>query len=145
MLDDGTPFPTLYWLTCPLAVKRIGRLEGAGGVKQMERWVGVVAKDRFEQANRRYAASRDSLMPEGAAHRPDGGVAGTRAGVKCLHAHFAHHAAGGDNPVGAAIAPFVEPLECTRPCVGEGAWAEPPHAVTGPGGDPSRAFEGDIG
>ena len=31
ILDDGTPFPTMYWLTCPLAQKRIGRLEGLGG------------------------------------------------------------------------------------------------------------------
>ncbi len=35
-LEDGTPFPTLYWLTCPLAITRIGRLEGSGGVKRME-------------------------------------------------------------------------------------------------------------
>ena len=26
LLDDGTPFPTLYWLTCPLALRRIGRI-----------------------------------------------------------------------------------------------------------------------
>ena len=23
LLDDGTPFPTLYWLTCPLARARV--------------------------------------------------------------------------------------------------------------------------
>jgi hypothetical protein len=37
ILDDGTPFPTRYWLSCPLAVRRIGRLESAGGVRSMER------------------------------------------------------------------------------------------------------------
>ena len=37
ILDDGTPFPTLYWLTCPLAVGRVARLEGAGGIKRLER------------------------------------------------------------------------------------------------------------
>ncbi len=36
LLDDGTPFPTLYWLTCPLATARIARLESSGGVKRME-------------------------------------------------------------------------------------------------------------
>ena len=32
--------------------------------------------------------------------RPTGGVGGTRTGVKCLHAHWAWHLAGGDDPVG---------------------------------------------
>ena len=26
-LDDGTPFPTTYWLTCPMYNKKIGSLE----------------------------------------------------------------------------------------------------------------------
>ena len=36
--------------------------------------------------------------------RPSGGVGGTRAGVKCLHAHYAFHLAGGDDPVGRWVA-----------------------------------------
>ena len=39
-----------------------------------------------------------------------GGVGGTRAGVKCLHAHYAYHLAGGDDPVGAWVAERVEPI-----------------------------------
>ena len=31
LLDDGTPFPTLYWLTCPLAVKRLPYGADTGG------------------------------------------------------------------------------------------------------------------
>jgi hypothetical protein len=31
---------------------------------------------------------------------PYGGVGGTREGLKCLHAHYAHWLAGGDDPVG---------------------------------------------
>jgi uncharacterized protein len=31
-------------------------------------------------------------------------VGGTREGVKCLHAHFAWHLAGGDDPVGRWVA-----------------------------------------
>ena len=31
-LEDGTPFPTLYYLTCPRAASAIGRLEGSEGV-----------------------------------------------------------------------------------------------------------------
>lgn len=37
VLDDGTPFPTRYWLSCPLANRRVGRVESAGGVQAMER------------------------------------------------------------------------------------------------------------
>jgi hypothetical protein len=31
-------------------------------------------------------------------------VAGTRKGVKCLHAHYAWHLAGGDDPIGRWVA-----------------------------------------
>ncbi|MGB5416738.1 MAG: DUF501 domain-containing protein, partial [Polyangiales bacterium] len=33
ILDTGEPFPTRYWLTCPLAHRRIARLEAEGGVR----------------------------------------------------------------------------------------------------------------
>ena len=31
LLDDGTPMPTRYWLVGPDEIRRIGRLESAGG------------------------------------------------------------------------------------------------------------------
>ena len=37
-------------------------------------------------------------------------MAGTRTGVKCLHAHYAYHLAGGDDPVGAWTAAQIEPV-----------------------------------
>ena len=135
LLDDGTPFPTLYWLTCPLALKRIGRLESVGGVKQMERLLEsdpelCASMDRRHES---YAVERDALVPPDAQLRPQGGVAGLQRGVKCLHAHFGDYAAGGENPIGALVAPWVEPLDCAMPCViGAGgdvernpAWREP--------------------
>src|SRR3954453_11960315 len=42
--------------------------------------------------------------------REGGGVGGTRRGIKCLHAHYANHLAGGDDVVGAAVARSVEPI-----------------------------------
>lgn len=119
-LDDGTPFPTRYWLTCPLASRRIGRIESAGGVKAAE---SRIAQDdefrrRFEDAAARYAAERDALIPEDApSYGPTGGVAGAMHGVKCLHAHYADHAAGNDNPVGEQAAAEIEPLDCVATCV----------------------------
>ncbi|MGK5643446.1 DUF501 domain-containing protein, partial [Streptomyces sp. URMC 126] len=32
-LEDGTPFPTLYYLTCPRAASAIGTLEAEGVMK----------------------------------------------------------------------------------------------------------------
>jgi hypothetical protein len=119
-LDDGTPFPTTYWLTCPLAVRRIGRLEAVGGVKQAEQRIDDDPEfgDAFRAAMARYEHDRDVLIGADAPqHRPRGGVGGSRRGVKCLHAHYADHAAGNANPVGAATANEIEPLNCTVPCV----------------------------
>lgn len=131
ILDDGTPFPTRFWLSCPLACIRVGRLEGSGGVRAMERHAAADTEfgNRLATAHRRYAADRDARVPPGTDPAPSGGVAGARAGVKCLHAHYADHAAGNDNPVGEAVAPWVEPLDCVVPCVVDGlvnpAWREP--------------------
>ncbi len=135
LLDDGTPFPTRYWLCCPLALRRVGRLESAGGVAAMERRAAADPEfgRRLQEANRRYAAERDAALAGEGGPRPSGGVGGARDGVKCLHAHYADYAAGHDNPVGEAVAPWVEPLDCTEPCVVEAAgravtnsrWREP--------------------
>lgn len=121
-LDDGTPFPTLFWLTCPLARTRIGRLEGAGGVKRME---SKAAADpafaaALESAHESYAAERDQRVTDSDAPAPSGGVGGAARGVKCLHAHYAHHAAGGENPVGALVDVWIGPLDCEVRCVVDG-------------------------
>jgi hypothetical protein len=87
LFDDGTPMPTRYWLVDPDLTVRISRLESTGGVRAAERVV-----------------DRDELLAEHAGPRPTGGVAGTRTGVKCLHAHYAYHLAGGDDPVGRWVA-----------------------------------------
>jgi hypothetical protein len=131
VLDDGTPFPTRFWLTCPLSVARIGRIESVGGVRRLEAWINddLTRRAQLDRTHARYATDRDALVEGEPDHRPTGGVAGSTVGVKCLHAHYADHAAGNDNPVGAAVAPFVEPLDCTTPCVVAGernpAWVEP--------------------
>jgi hypothetical protein len=121
-LDGGTPFPTRYWLTCPLAGRRIGRAESRGGVKAAEARIDAEPEfgSRHRAAMERYRRERDDLIPEDTlGPRPTGGVGGARRGVKCLHAHYADFASGHDNPVGEAVAPEVEPLDCSMPCVTE--------------------------
>lgn len=132
ILDDGTPFPTLYWLTCPLATTRASRLESSGGVKRMD--AKAEASPEFGAALARahddYAAERDAMVGEGVDPFPTGGVGGTSGSVKCLHAHYAHTRAGGDNPVGSLVQGWIEPLDCREACVVDGtvnpAWTSRP-------------------
>lgn len=120
VLDDGTPFPTTHWLTCPLAVVRISRLEAEGGVKAADLAIDADPDlaSRYDATMRRYERERNALIPpDWDGPLPRGGVAGSRHGVKCLHAHYADTAAGRSNPVGASVAERIEPLDCAMPCV----------------------------
>ena len=102
LLHDGTPMPTRFWLVGAADREAIGRLEADGGVKRAETDVDA---EELAAAHRRYAAERDAQLPPGhTGPRPSGGVGGTRQGVKCLHAHYAYHLAGGDDPVGRWVA-----------------------------------------
>ena len=116
-LDDGRPMPTLFWLVGADARRRVGRLEGAGGVKAAE---AAVDPAELAAAHARYAAERAAGIPVGhRGPRPAHGVGGTRRGVKCLHAHYAWYLAGGDDPVGRwvadqLVADRIDPEETTR-------------------------------
>jgi hypothetical protein len=112
LLDDGTPMPTRWWLVGDEERVAVGRLEAAQGVRRAEE---AVDADAIADAHRRYAAERDAALPEG--HQgptPFGGVGGTRRGVKCLHAHYAWHLAGGDDPVGAWVAEQLAAEDAAR-------------------------------
>jgi len=102
LLDDGTPMPTRYWLVGKDALRRVSTLEAAGGVREAE---AVIPPAEVAAVHARYATERDAaLPPDHTGPRPFGGVAGTREGVKCLHAHYAYFLAGGDDPVGRWVA-----------------------------------------
>ena len=94
--------PTLYWLCGARENVLVGRLEATGAVNQAEAELDAAL---IAAAHDRYAAERDALIPaDHTGPRPFGGVAGTRIGVKCLHAHFGWWLAGGDDPVGEWVA-----------------------------------------
>jgi hypothetical protein len=112
LLDDGTPMPTRFWLVDRDLVRRVSRLEAGGGVRAAE---ATVDPERLRLAHEAYAAERDAALPPGhAGPRPHGGVGGTRAGVKCLHAHYAYFLAGGDDPVGEWVAQRMAEAEGLR-------------------------------
>jgi hypothetical protein len=101
-LPDGTPFPTLYYLTCPRATGAVSTLESAGVMRDMSE--RLESDERlaaaYAAAHRDYLARRNAIetVPE---------ISGTSAGgmpdrVKCLHVLVAHALAAGPgaNPLG---------------------------------------------
>ena len=111
---DGKPFPTLFWLTCPVASKAVSRLESEGWISRLNERIAEEPElsAALERAHGEYAKERARGHPGAEAF---GGVGGTRTGVKCLHAHYANHIAGGDDPVGRWTAERVEPVHDERP------------------------------
>ncbi|MEU5691638.1 DUF501 domain-containing protein [Actinosynnema sp. NPDC020468] len=98
-LPDGTPFPTLYYLTCGRLNSFVSRLEGAGLMKEMQ---DRLADDdalaaAYLRAHEEYLAERDAIEPLGT--RVTAGGMPDR--VKCLHVHVAHSLA-----VGPGVNPF---------------------------------------
>jgi len=102
VLETGRPMPTLYWLVSPHDRLVVSRLESSGAVTRAEQ---AVDGDELAAAHEAYRAEREALIPSGyKGHRPSAGVGGTRIGVKCLHAHYAYHLAGGADPMGSWVA-----------------------------------------
>jgi hypothetical protein len=110
--EAGSPFPTMYWLTCPWLVAKVSRLEAEGGV---ERWTRVAADDPELAASLAGAhADQRRLRPE-----LDLGVGGSHPGagtLKCLHAHVAFALARPGYELGDRILAELEPLWPAQCC-----------------------------
>ena len=115
-LEDGSPFPTLYWLTCPILVKRMSHLEAEGKLTSLtERLTeDPVLRDRLERALERYRERRNT---HGVISESGGPPGGGPERVKCLHSHAAHELASAPNPIGAVALAEVGWPDCRRPCV----------------------------
>jgi hypothetical protein len=121
-LSDGTPFPTLFYLTCPNATAACSRLESAGVMRDMQHRLSTDPELalRYRRAHEDYLARRAAVeeVPE---------LDGTSAGgmpdrVKCLHVHLAHALAAGPgvNPFGDEVNAAVTPWWSGGPCVDRG-------------------------
>jgi hypothetical protein len=118
-LPDGTPFPTLFYLTCPRAVHECSRLESAGLMREM---AARLAEDpelaaQYQRAHEDYLRRREAI---GSVPEIDGVSAGgmpTR--VKCLHVHLGHALAVGPgvNPFGDETAELAGQWWAQGPCV----------------------------
>ena len=118
-LEDGTPFPTTFYLTCPRAASLIGTLEASGLMKEMT--------DRLDEdpdLAERYAAAHASYLAvrESIGHVPE--IAGVSAGgmptrVKCLHVLAGQSLAQGPgvNPLGDEVLELLGVFWRSGPCV----------------------------
>ena len=122
-LADGTPFPTLYYLTCPRAVAAVSRLESGGVMKEMERVLATqpAVRRAYLSAHSDYLSRRDQVAR---ASRVEPLPAGTQSAggmpdrVKCLHALVAHELAiPGVNPLGSEAVAAAGPWWADGPCV----------------------------
>lgn len=101
-LDDGTPFPTTYYATCPRLTSAIGAIEGSGRMREMEHRLAIDddLRHAYQAAHERYLADRARL---GEVSEIDGISAGGMPNrVKCLHVLVAQALACGPgvNPLG---------------------------------------------
>ena len=96
-LDDGTPFPTLYYLTQPAATAAISTLEASGFMANSQELQAA-----YLAAHKSYLAERDQL--EVVEELDNFSAGGMPERVKCLHALVAHSLAKGPgvNPMGDA-------------------------------------------
>lgn len=115
ILDDGSPFPTLFWLTCPILVKRVSTLEAGGRMNVLNE---AMAHDRplrtrLAGALSRYVKRRDAHAVIETGPPPGGGP----GRVKCLHAHVAQQLSDPPNPVGALTVGETGWPDCIASCV----------------------------
>lgn len=101
-LDDGTPFPTTYYLSHPAATAAISRLEATGVMAEFTELLAADGELRaqYKRAHESYIADRETI---GAVPEIDGVSAGGMPDrVKCLHSLAGHTLAAGPglNPIG---------------------------------------------
>jgi hypothetical protein len=123
-LADGSPFPTLYYLTCPRANAAVSKLEARGMMREMTaRLADEELRRHYESAHHDYLARRESAARSaGIEPLPPGtqSAGGMPERVKCLHALVAHELATGDvNPFGREALVAVGPWWLAGPCVPE--------------------------
>jgi uncharacterized protein len=127
-LDDGTPFPTTFYLTCPRAASMIGTLEASGLMREMtER----LAEDEqlaagYQRAHDAYLAARARIAEDSGLEVPE--IAGVSAGgmpgrVKCLHVLAGQALAQGPgvNPLGDEVLEALGEWWRAGPCVEPGS------------------------
>jgi hypothetical protein len=101
-LEDGTPFPTLYYLTQKSATAAVSALEAEGYMSELQRELLEDDKlsNAYTRAHQKYLAEREEIEQVDEIEGISAG--GMPYRVKCLHALVAHSLAAGKgtNPIG---------------------------------------------
>ena len=116
-LEDGTPFPTLCYLTQKSATAAVSALEAEGYMTQLQR--DLLEDDKlsnaYNKAHLKYLQQRDEIEVVDEIEGISAG--GMPYRVKCLHALVAHSLAAGKgtNPIGDLALEKLEwsPKVCT--------------------------------
>jgi hypothetical protein len=125
-LEDGTPFPTTFYLTCPRAASMIGTLEASGLMRDMSERLEADPElaEAYAHAHRAYLDFRETI-----AHVPE--IDGVSAGgmptrVKCLHVLAAQALAQGRgvNPLGDEVLGRLGEFWAAGRCVSPGPAAD---------------------
>lgn len=122
-LPDGTPFPTLYYLTCVRACAAASTLEASGLMREMSGRLQTEPQLRasYLAAHRDYAARRAAGAQAAGVEplAPDAATAGGMPDrVKCLHALIAHElAVPGTNPFGREAIEAIGQWWRAGPCI----------------------------
>ncbi|MBA0049415.1 DUF501 domain-containing protein [Streptomyces sp. AJS327] len=119
-LEDGTPFPTTFYLTCPRAASAIGTLEADGVMREMNARLQSDPElaAAYRAAHEDYLARRDAI--EVLPGFPSAGGMPDR--VKCLHVLVGHALAAGPgvNPLGDEALAMLPEWWRKGPCVSPG-------------------------
>lgn len=106
-LEDGTPFPTTFYLTSPEAVKAVSRIEAEGFMRECNALLknDVKIAEQYKNASESYKAFRHALalrLKDSEEHILDISAGGMPDRVKCLHALLAQTLVMGKgvNPIG---------------------------------------------
>src|SRR4051794_28160014 len=122
-LPDGTPFPTLYYLTCPRATGAVSTLEASGLMREMTERLGSdpALAAAYTEAHLDYLRRREAVaqVPE----ITDVTAGGMPDRVKCLHVLVAHALAAGRgvNPLGDEALAALPEWWAGGPCAVEGS------------------------
>lgn len=131
---DAIFFPTLFWLSCPAAVKTLSRWEDEGWIKVLQERLKSEAgfKKKMDAAHVEYLRLRQTLVTPGERERlarenprlakdlQARGIGGLLPGwtIKCLHLHYAHYLATRHNPVGQWVEKRWSLAKSSKSCPG---------------------------
>ena len=118
--DKGSPFPTMFWLTCPYLNRVCGELESLQKIKELEE----VFKQRIDDVtewHKSYSALRCALNPSAFNISSSCGVGGinykeTPFAAKCLHLQTGTWLGLGAHPASDWLRQNIASIECSDAC-----------------------------